>query len=136
MEALIIKPTEFSPKVLLDARKNKLEISGESRPENAEKFYQPILDWLDNYYSLRYWKDSSFDSKSAEVVFEFKFEYFNSTSAKCILDILNKIEMFCREKMDIKVKWYYDEMDTDMMESGEEFSKMTGVPIEIVVLET
>ena len=44
--------------------------------------------------------------------------------------------MFRREKMDIKVKWYYDEIDTDMMESGEEFSKMTGVPIEIVVLET
>ena len=136
MESLIIEPTEFSPRVLLDARKNKLEISGESRPENAGKFYQPILDWLDNYYSLRYWKDSSFDSKQAEVIFEFKFEYFNSTSAKYILDILKKIEMFRREKMDIKVKWYYDEMDTDMMESGEEFSKMTGVPIEIVVLET
>ena len=136
MESLIIEPTEFSPRVLLDASKNKLEISGESRPENAGKFYQPILDWLDNYYSLRYWKDSSFDSKQAEVIFEFKFEYFNSTSAKYILDILKKIEMFRREKMDIKVKWYYDEMDIDMMESGEEFSKMTGVPIEIVVLET
>ena len=132
MEALIIEPTEFSPRVLLDAKKNKFEISGESRPENAAKFYQPILDWLDNYYSLRYWKDSSFDSQTEEVVFEFKFEYFNSTSAKNILDILKKLGEFRKEKMEIKIKWYYGR--EDMLEAGEEFSSIIGFPFEYIAM--
>ena len=110
MKALKIEPTELSPEVLLDPKENKFVISGESRPEEAREFYQPILDWLDKYYSLRYWKDNKF-GKNTEVVFEFKFEYFNSTSAKFILDILNKIERFRKENIDIKVKWYYDEPD-------------------------
>jgi len=136
MEALIIEPTEFSPGVLLDARKNKFEISGESRPENAPKFYEPILDWLDNYYSVRYWKNSSFDSKPVEIAFEFKLTYFNSISSVFILDIFKKIKMFRKEELGFKVKWYYDEPDLDMKESGEEFSKMIGFPFEIIVLET
>ena len=133
MEALIIEPTEFSPRVLLDAKKNKFEISGESRTENAGKFYQPILDWFDNYYSLRSWNDSSFDSKPAEVIFEFKFEYFNSTSAKYILDILKKVEKFRREKMDIEVRWYYNR--NDMLEAGEELSNIIGFPFEYVAIQ-
>ena len=133
MKPLIIKPTEYTPKVLLDPQKNKFEISGESRPENPAKFYQPILDWLDKYYSLRYWKDSSFDTKTEEIVFEFKFEYFNSTSARYILDILEKIGEFHKAKIDIKVKWYYvDELD--IKESGEEFLKIMNIPFEIIAV--
>ena len=136
MKTLIIEPTEFSPSVLFDANNNKFKISGDSRPENAGKFYKPVIDWLEKYYSLRYWKDKRFDTKSAPVVFEFQLEYFNSTSAKFILDILKKIDEFRREKMHIVVKWYYDGPDTDMKESGEEFSKMAGFPFELIKLET
>jgi len=140
MKALIIEPTEFTPKVLFDPAKNKFEISGDSRPENSEKFYQPILEWLDQYYSYRYWKDDMFGAASPDPVFEFKFEYFNSTSSKFILDILKKIELFHEDKSGFKVKWYYsvrwyyDEPDLDMRESGEELAAMTTVPFEFIVI--
>ena len=83
MEALRIEATEFTPEVIMDPASNVFEITGESRPENAGKFYKEILDWLDNYYNLRYWKDSKFSG--VEAVFEFKLDYFNSTSAKFIV---------------------------------------------------
>ena len=132
MNALTIEPTEFSPEVLLDPDKNKFVISGESRPENAGKFYQQILKWLDDYYSLRYWKDTQFGGDDAAAVFEFRFEYFNSTSAKFILDILKKIKKYREDNVNVNVKWYYDEPDIDMKDSGEEFSKMTGMPFELI----
>lgn len=132
MKALKIEPTEFSPEVLLDPKENKFVISGESRPEDAREFYQQILDWLENYFSLRYWKDDKFSRENTEAIFEFQFEYFNSTSAKFILDILNKIEKFRKDNIEIKVKWYYDEPDLDMKDSGEEFEKISGIPFEFV----
>jgi len=71
MVRLNIKPTEFTPKVLLDTEKNKFEIAGESRPEDAGKFYGPILDWLDKYHVLRYWKDDKYSGKPKYMVWKF-----------------------------------------------------------------
>ncbi|HIO72040.1 MAG TPA: DUF1987 domain-containing protein, partial [Flavobacteriales bacterium] len=119
MDALIIEGTEFTPDVVMDPGSNRFEMSGESRPENASKFYEAILNWMDNYHSLRYWRDSKFDDNSNSTVFEFRLEYFNSTSAKFILDILKKIEIFRKDDMNVTVKWYYEELDIDMKESGE-----------------
>jgi len=125
MNTLKISASEFTPEVIFDPEENCFEISGESRPENAGKFYEPILDWLDKYYKLRYWQDSKFKSEENATVFKFKLDYFNSTSAKFILDILKKLESFKKEEISISVNWYYEEQDLDMKESGEEFSKMT-----------
>ncbi|HIA11252.1 MAG TPA: DUF1987 domain-containing protein [Flavobacteriales bacterium] len=134
MDALIIEGTEFTPDVVMDPGSNRFEMSGESRPENASKFYEAILNWMDNYHSLRYWRDSKFDDNSNSTVFEFRLEYFNSTSAKFILDILKKIEIFRKDDMNVTVKWYYEELDIDMKESGEEFASMTGIPFEYIVV--
>ena len=131
MKALRIEPTEFTPEIIFDPGTNQFEISGESRPENAGKFYSVILDWLDQYYNLRYWKDNKF-SNSPEILIGFKLEYFNSTSAKFILDILLKLESFRKDNVKIKVVWHYEEPDIDMKESGEEFAEMTGIPFEFV----
>jgi len=134
MDALIIEPTEFTPEIIMDPSTNRYEMSGESRPENAGKFYVQVLEWLDKYHSLRYWRDNKFEDKSSELVFEFRFEYFNSTSAKFILDMLIKLETFRKDGINIQVRWYYDELDIDMKESGEEFAKMTGIPFEFIVV--
>ncbi|MBL4658679.1 MAG: DUF1987 domain-containing protein [Flavobacteriales bacterium] len=132
MESLHIEATEFTPMVIMDPSTNSFEITGESRPENAGAFYQEILSWLDNYYNLRYWKDSKFSDVDA--VFEFRLEYFNSTSAKFLLDIFMKLATFRKDDINIKVNWHYDEPDIDMKESGEEFAEMTGLPFEYIAI--
>ena len=132
MNALIIEPSDFSPKVSFDPTKNIFELSGESRPENTSKFYVPILQWLEQYQTVLYWeKDQSMPS--APHVFEFKLDYFNSTSAKFIMDVLMQLDKMTQEGYDIRVKWHYDKRDEDMKESGEEFSKLLKkLPIEFV----
>lgn len=132
MNALLIEKNEFSPKVMFDPAKNLFEISGESRPENTSKFYVPILQWLEQYQNVLYWEKDKF-GQGAPRVFEFKLDYFNSTSAKFIMDVLMQLDKMAQDGYDIKAKWYYDKRDEDMKESGEEFSKLLKkLPIEFI----
>lgn len=132
MNALIIEPSEFSPRVILDPTRNIFELSGESRPENTSKFYVPIIQWLEQYQGVLFWEKDKF-GQSSDKTFEFKFDYFNSTSAKFIMDVLMQLDRMAQEGIPIKAKWYYDKRDEDMKESGEEFSKLLKkLPIEFI----
>ena len=132
MNALIIEPTEFTPRVILDPTRNIFEFSGESRPENTSKFFVPILQWLEQYQNVLYWEKDKF-GQGATRLFVFKFEYFNSTSAKFIMDILILLDKMAQDGYDVKVKWYFDKRDEDMKESGEEFAKLLKkLPIEFI----
>ena len=123
MDALIIDRSDFSPKVVLDPVNNIFEISGESRPENTSKFYVPILTWLEQYLNFLYWEKDKFGA-SAPHIFEFKFDYFNSTSAKFIMDVLMQLDKMASDGYNVQAKWHYDKRDEDMKESGEEFSRL------------
>ncbi|UZR95387.1 DUF1987 domain-containing protein [Chondrinema litorale] len=116
MNILNLEGTEDTPKIILDSQNKIYEISGRSLPEDSAEFFQPVLDWLDEY------KDAS----APETVFEFKLEYFNTASSKLILDILSKLE----EVEGAKIMWYFHEDDEDMEEAGEEFSELVDVPFE------
>ncbi len=122
MDALIIDSTPKSPAVILDPNSLKFEISGESRPENANKFYEPILMWLEQFQA---------DAPS-KFSFVFKFNYFNSTSAKFVVDILNKLENYTQSGKTVLVEWHYDGRDEDMKESGEELSQLVNLPFEFI----
>jgi len=132
MDALMIEQTEFAPKVVLDPVNNKFEISGESRPENAGKFYEPIVKWLEQYQSVLFYQKGQ-SGKANKVTFDFSLDYFNSTSAKHLLDILKQLDNYYNEGYDVLIRWYYFEQDEDMRDSGEEFSKLINVPIEFIV---
>lgn len=131
MNALIIEPTDFSPRIILDPVKNVFELSGESRPENTSKFYIPILQWLEQFHASL----ASEKNQGGQKTFEFKLDYFNSTSAKFIMDILMQLDKMAQVGYPVLVKWHYDKRDEDMKESGEEFSKlMKSLKIEFVEL--
>lgn len=131
MDALIIESTSKSPKIILDPINLKFEIAGESRPEHATKFYEPVISWLEKYHSILLWKKSQF-GKSPHLTFTFYFSYFNSTSAKFIVDILKQLEAYSAGGCDVTIKWYYDKRDEDMKESGEELSALVDVPFQFI----
>jgi len=122
MEKLIIEATFNSPKVILDPGKGHFEFSGESRPENVRSFYLPVLEWLEKFSG----------EGSDPVEFLFGFEYFNSTSAKYILDIFKILNTLNSKGVKVKVKWQYEEDDEDMYEVGVEMSRMSELPFDFV----
>ncbi len=123
MENIQLEGTGRTPEVSFNAQTGDLSISGRSIPENSIAFYQPLFDWLDAYIQV----------PCPETIFEFNLEYFNTSSSKCILDMLRKLEALSEKRHDTRVKWYFDEGDEDMEESGNDFKSLINLDIELVM---
>jgi hypothetical protein len=131
MRKLMIEQTSNSPGVIFDPDKNLFEISGESRPFDVTAFYTEILNWTNDYNS--YLDRSEEGIKPA--VFNLDFEYFNSSSAKYLLDFCKLLAAARSKGHDITVRWHYEENDVDMLEAGKEMSGIAKLPFEYVQKE-
>ncbi len=120
METIKILGTDDTPTVILDAENGIFDISGRSLPEDVTAFYDPILNWLDEYAA----------NPNEKTVFSFKLVYFNTASSKLLLDIFMKLEEMHEEDKDVMVQWYYPDDDEDMQEAGEEYADIVNVPFE------
>ena len=121
-EAIRIEATDETPHVILDKEAGLFEFSGKSLPEDVTLFYNPILDWLEEYGS---------DANEKTTVI-FKLDYFNTASSKLILDILMKLEELNEEDLtEVIIEWHYDEEDEDMEEAGEEYADIVDVTFEM-----
>lgn len=121
MDKIVIQKTKTSPEVVMDFDKGVLDIIGESYPENAVVFYKPVFDWLNTIISSK---------KSLKV--NFKLDYFNTSSSKCVIDILDTLDSYFKDSGQVEVKWFYKEDDDDMLETGEEFSSDIKLPFELI----
>ena len=122
MQVIKIKGTDDTPTVILNVENKFMEISGRSLPEDVAAFYDPILEWLDDYA----------ENPLTKTVFDFKLVYFNTASSKLLLDILLKLEEIADEGNEVLVKWHYPEDDEDMEEAGEEYADIVDVSFEQV----
>jgi hypothetical protein len=127
MEKLTLAPTLNSPGVNLDPEGLRFEFKGESRPENVRSFYLPILQWLEKFADEQNGKGGD---RPLEV--NFNLEYFNSTSAKYILDIFKIFNTIKNSGTTLRVIWHYEEDDEDMYEVGMEMARMSGIDFEYV----
>lgn len=114
MENLEIAATDRSPEIVFDFAGHHLRIRGESYPENVSSFYGPVLDALDGYLA---------GLGTGGCRFDFELIYFNSSSAKAIMTILEKLDEAAGEGADVAVHWYYDPDDDTMQELGQEFGE-------------
>jgi len=122
METIKIQGSEDTPKIILDATSEILEISGRSLPEDVSSFYEPVLNWLDEYAG----------QPNKKTVFNFKLTYFNTASSKLLLDILMRLEDLHEKGHEVLIRWHYPEDDEDMAEAGEEYADIVDVPFEKV----
>jgi hypothetical protein len=131
MRKLVIDQTSSSPKVILDPEKKIFKISGESRPPDVGEFYGEIMDWLKDYsHHLANTRD-----EKDPVVFSFDLDYFNSSSARYLLDFCKQIAQVQLKGKDVLVKWHYEDDDMDMLEVGREMSRMAKLPFEFISKE-
>lgn len=125
MDSIELEGTAKTPTVSFNAD-GKLEIKGRSIPENSIEFYKPLVDWLEAYRA----------APKPTTAVEIQLEYFNTSSSKCILDVFKKLEAIATDgSTDIKINWYYEEDDEDMLEAGEDYSAIINVPFKMIELE-
>ncbi len=120
MKDLLIKETEKTPSVAL-SQKGILKIEGRSIPEDAASFFKPIIEWT-----------NSFSAEDVRV--DIKLEYFNTSSSKFILEMLRAIDKN-ETKKNMLVNWFYEEGDLDVLESGQYFESILGIPFKYIEYE-
>ncbi|RLD44866.1 MAG: nuclear pore complex subunit [Bacteroidetes bacterium] len=125
MDNLIIEGTRQTPEINFDVESGILKLEGRSIPENTFEFFTPVLNWLDAYVN----------SSPDKIVAKINLEYFNTSSSKYILEILKKLKVFKVEGTEVLVEWYYEEDDEEMMETGEDYEDVSGLPFEIISFE-
>jgi len=122
MESLVIPEGLNTPVINFDAHTGKLEITGNSIPEDVAGFYQPVFNWLMQYVEQ--------PAKNTEL--HIHLNYFNSASAKVILDILNYLEALLDRDVNVQVFWHYLDIDEDMFSTGKEFQSLVKLPFQFI----
>lgn len=132
IKPLKIEPTNASLEINLDADKHFMSFVGESRPENVKAFFIPILDWISGY--TEYLLDLDRENKIINIQAVFKLEYFNSSSAKFIIDIISAIDGIKTKvpNSNIQIDWQYAEEDDDLFDSGKEFVRLSGIEMNFI----
>lgn len=109
MQNLTIEETKYTPEIELKTDGN-FSIKGKSFPENTFEFYEPVMDWLYEY----------FQNPKPKTTLNLEILYFNSSTSKLFFDLFD-IFNENRNKTDITINWIYDKENESIEESGEDF---------------
>jgi hypothetical protein len=125
MNVLFLHPSAFTPMVNLNAGTGVLELTGRSTSENALDFYHPILAWIKEYTK----------NPMPVTTLNLQLDYFNSSSSKCLLDILKNISRVQSKDNQVMVNWHYQSEDVDMRETGEDLESLVKVNFNLIEIK-
>ncbi len=113
-----IEATLSTPEISIEL--NVFKMSGICTAENPILFFSRFKEEL--YKALA--------TKNLTILI-FELDYYNSGTARCLMDLLSKIGL-AENKAELKVFWKYDTDDEEMKESGELFAEVTGLEFNYV----
>jgi hypothetical protein len=122
MDRLKIDGTKYTLAIDLDPATGRLAFGGESYPENARAFFAPVFAWLEAFLA----------TNPPRVSVELSLDYLNTSSTKCLLDLLEVFEKFRGAGSDVTVTWFYSKDDEDTLTMGQEIAEDTELPIQFV----
>lgn len=119
---LIVAETRSSPQIHLRWETAEMSIEGQSYPENAARFYQPVFDWL----------TSRLATLDKTMVLSLKLGYLNTGSTKMVLMLLDMLQEAHETGHKVRVEWHYDEENEDALGVGEELSEDLDLPFDLI----
>ncbi|MCF8377954.1 MAG: DUF1987 domain-containing protein [Bacteroidales bacterium] len=117
MEKIIHEGSPKTPVIKVNGESGNVEITGRSNPENSSEFYQPLINWLDDYVA----------NPAPKTTLSLNLEHFNTSSSKCILDLLKRFKRLDENGKEFVINWYYEDDDEEMLETAEIYEGMTGL---------
>lgn len=124
MELFTIKGTKKTPEVTLNPN-GDIRLSGRSIPEDASKFFEDVINWVIEYCK----------SPRETTTVNIELEYFNSGSAKYVMQMLRELSEVMSENKKLIVNWHYEEGDDDILERGEYYSTILNIDINFIETE-
>ena len=120
---LEIAATDTTPSVSFDAASATLSMQGESYPENAFIFFKPVLEWARAH------------AAAAGMTLDLRLVYLNTSSVRCVMDLLDVLEDAHQRGRAVKVIWRYRATDSRAQQMGREFIEDLTLPHELIAEE-
>lgn len=96
-----------------------LSLFGVSCEEDPKPFFQQLNNWINDYFSATVVKTD----------FEIRLKYFNTSSAKCLLDMLENVVIKNASKNPLSIIWCVEKDDDDMKDAVTLFEELIKNPI-------
>lgn len=121
MDQYFLEPTRNTPEICFSPD-GKIRIRGRSIHENVDEFYKPSLKWVEQYLL-----------DPADITYiDIQLEYFNSASAKYIIQLLQRFQRVTLKDKKFFINWFYDEGDEDILERGEYFASVLDIDFNFI----
>ena len=114
MDPINIAQTARTPRVEFDFETNKFVIAGESYPEDVSNFYGPLLETFTKFLN---------NLADAQISFRFELIYFNSSTAKILMELFEALEEAAGSGNQVVITWAHEAGDDNIKELGEEFAE-------------
>jgi hypothetical protein len=121
MSRLLIQATSKTPLISFNDQNGDFDIKGMSCSEYAFDFYKPVFEWVEEYIK----------SPADKTTLNIQLKYFNTSSAKCILQLLERVAMLLKKEQAVEVNWFYEKDDEQMITDGENYSVLLGFPFKL-----
>jgi hypothetical protein len=118
MEPVNIQATAKTPAIAFNPEKGFLEIRGKSTPEDSNVFYKPLIAWCEKYAT----------NPPQKTTVDVHLEHFDTSSSKGLLDFLKRLKAIREMEKEVEIVWHYESSDQDILEAGENFEHITGLP--------
>lgn len=123
MDRYTVPATAKTPDLDLDPGSGVLTIKGCAIPENADRFFTPLLDRIVVYGT----------APAERTVVRVELSYFNSSSAKYLLDLFKELEdLHAAGRTKVSVEWCHAPEDLDMQEAGQDYRALLEFPVKLV----
>jgi hypothetical protein len=126
MDGFLREATKATPLIRFEPGQAHFKIEGESYPENAYDFYQPMLAWMRQYLG----------SGPGRLALECLIDYMNTSSTKCLMDLFDLLETASADGWELRVRWLLAADDERGREIAEELMEDYSFPVDFGLRET
>jgi len=102
-----------TPYILVDEANNYMRMEGRSFHESVVESFRDINNWLDGYLQTDF----------GTFTFDCEMNYFNSSTAKLLLNLIMKMDNHVGASKNIIVNWITTTSNEIVMECGEDFQE-------------
>ena len=120
---MYIQQTEDTPFIIIEEAQGFILFKGKSVVVYAIDFYKPIIENIEKYVIKK--------PSDTKVIID--LDYFNTISSRIILEMFKILKKLVKKGFYLKIDWYYDEDDENMLECGQDFTDILGdIPFNLI----
>jgi hypothetical protein len=120
MENISIEPTKKSLEV--ECSPGYFKLSGNSILSDPRKFFQPIVEWVEDYIK----------NPLEKTTVDLKLEYVDTASVQSVFDIMRLFKPLQDQDKEVAVNFYFEFDDPDLLELGEIMEGRLGIKFNFI----